>query len=234
MTRSLIRLLVRLYPRAWRERYGEEYAALLAEHGLGPGRPSTCSPARWTRASAPAARRRSTPAGAMSWCSGRGRRPRTSRPGSGSSAWPSTRTSCGRRAPMPGSRPGSGRSWPAAAVAGVALLAAAPRRWAGRSSRGGHDTPARPHPPAGGVCRGGRCIRAGRDHAGRDRACRRATAAARSAEPGAPGGLAGAIEWGCRGGRQRCDARRAPSPPFRPPSSAGPSRAWASAPPVWR
>jgi hypothetical protein len=36
VTGILIRLLVRLYPRSWRERYGEEYAALLAEHGLGP------------------------------------------------------------------------------------------------------------------------------------------------------------------------------------------------------
>ena len=36
MTMVLIRLLVRLYPRPWRERYGDEYAALLVEHGLGP------------------------------------------------------------------------------------------------------------------------------------------------------------------------------------------------------
>jgi hypothetical protein len=36
VTRILIRLLLRLYPRAWRERYGAEYATLLVEHGLGP------------------------------------------------------------------------------------------------------------------------------------------------------------------------------------------------------
>ena len=33
MSRLLLRALLRLYPPRWRERYGEEYDALLEEHG---------------------------------------------------------------------------------------------------------------------------------------------------------------------------------------------------------
>jgi hypothetical protein len=37
MNRRLARLLVRMYPRAWRERYGEEFATLLEDGPGGPG-----------------------------------------------------------------------------------------------------------------------------------------------------------------------------------------------------
>jgi hypothetical protein len=32
----MIRILVRLYPRPWRERYAEEFTALLEDEGVGP------------------------------------------------------------------------------------------------------------------------------------------------------------------------------------------------------
>jgi ribosomal protein L37AE/L43A len=37
LRRSMIRALVRLYPRAWRRRYGAELAAVLAQERLSPG-----------------------------------------------------------------------------------------------------------------------------------------------------------------------------------------------------
>lgn len=36
MNRTIARALVRLYPRGWRDRYGEEFAAFLEEHRGGP------------------------------------------------------------------------------------------------------------------------------------------------------------------------------------------------------
>jgi hypothetical protein len=45
MTPRLARILTRLYPPAWRDRYGEEFAAMLE---MGPGDPGTVADSVWS------------------------------------------------------------------------------------------------------------------------------------------------------------------------------------------